>query len=154
MGPEEKIKKLAEQKLSDPRHFIVDVIISAMKGPRKILVILDGDDGVNIEDCAAISRALSKELDESPIFDDPYTLDVSSPGLDQPLKLQRQFVKNIGRRLKVKLADKIEEGKLEAVTGEAITLARETGTGKKKELTSIDINFSQIERAFVLVSFK
>jgi len=154
MGPEEKIKTLAEQNISDPKHFIVDVIISAIKGPKKILVILDGDEGVNIEDCAAISRALSKALDESPIFDDPYTLDVSSPGLDQPLKLQRQCVKNIGRRLKVKLADKIEEGKLEAVTEETITLAQETGTAKKKELRSIDINFSQIERAFVLVSFK
>ena len=88
------------------------------------------------------------------MLDEAYTLEVSTPGLDQPLKLKRQFTKNIGRKLKVKLPDKIEEGRLEAVYEERITLIKETGSGKKKESTSIDINFSQIEKAFVLVSFK
>jgi ribosome maturation factor RimP len=154
MGLEEQIKRIAGEKLKDPALFIVDVVISAHKGPKKVLIVLDGDNGVNIDDCAELSRGLSAELEESSLVEDSYTLEVSTPGLDQPLKLKRQFVKNIGRRLKVKLADKIEEGKLEAVTDETITLIKETGTGKKKELTSININFSQIEKAFVLVSFK
>jgi ribosome maturation factor RimP len=154
MGLEEEIKNIASRKLTDPAHFIVEVVVSARKGPKKLLVIVDGDQGVSIDDCATLSRELSKELDESPLVDEAYTLEVSTPGLDQPLKLKRQYVKNIGRRLKVKLADKIEEGKLDAVNDEAITLISETGTGKKKESTSININFAQIEKAFVLVSFK
>ena len=154
MGLEEEIKRIAEGKLADPGHFIVDVIVSARKGPKKVLVIVDGDNGVSIDDCALLSRALSNELDEKPILDEAFTLEVSTPGLDQPLKLKRQFVKNVGRRLKVKTADKIMEGKLEAVSDDTITLLEETGTGKKQVITSIDINFSQIEKAFVLVSFK
>ena len=154
MTHEEEIKRIAENKLTNSSQFIVDVIISARTGPKKVLVVVDGDNGVNIDDCAFLSRELSKELDDSNILDEAYTLEVSTPGLDQPLKLRRQFVKNIGRKLKVKLADKIEEGKLEAVTEEEITLLKETGSGKKKQSISININFSQIEKAFVLVSFK
>jgi ribosome maturation factor RimP len=155
MSLEEEIKAIAEGKLTDSRQFIVEVVISARKGPKKVLVIVDGDEGVNIDDCAAISREISKVLDESSSFlDEAYTLEVSTPGLDQPLKLKRQYVKNIGRKIKVKLADKIEEGRLEAVSEEAITLRKETGSGKNKETNSIDINFAQIEKAFVLVSFK
>jgi ribosome maturation factor RimP len=154
MGLEDQIKKLAESKVTDPKQFVVDVVVTASKGPKKVVVILDGDEGVNIDDCATLSRELSKDLDEGGFFNDPYSLDVSSPGLDQPLKLKRQFVKNIGRKLKIKLADKIEEGKLEAVTDETVTLIKETGSGKKKESTTININFAQIEKAFVLVSFK
>ena len=154
MELEDQIKQIAETKLTDPSQFIVDVNISARKGPKKVLVIMDGDQGVNIDDCALLSREISQVLDESPLMDEAYTLEVSTPGLDQPLKLKRQYVKNIGRKLKVKLADKIEEGKLDAVTDEAITLTKETGSGKKKESTTISISFSQIEKAFVLVSFK
>ncbi len=145
---------MAERRLADPSLFIVDVVVSARKGPKKLLVIVDGDNGVNIDDCALISRELSNDLDEQNVFDDPYTLEVSTPGLDQPLKLKRQYVKNIGRRLKVKLADKIEEGKLESVNDETITLISESGSGKKKETSTLNIHFSQIEKAFVLVSFK
>jgi ribosome maturation factor RimP len=154
MGLEDEIKSLAEQKLSDPAQFIVDVVVSARKGPKKVLVVVDGDNGVSIDDCAELSREISQMLDESPLIDEAFTLEVSTPGLDQPLKLKRQYAKNIGRRLKVKLADKIEEGKLDGVSDEAITLITETGSGKKKESTIININFSQIEKAFVLVSFK
>ena len=154
MGLEDQIKRIAEEKLTDPTIFIVDVVVSAKKGPKKVLVIVDGDNGVNIDVCAAISRDVSQRLDETGMLDESYTLEVSTPGLDQPLKLKRQYVINIGRKLRVKLADKIEEGKLEAVTDETITLITETGSGKKKETKNIDIDFSQIEKAFVLVSFK
>src|SRR5688572_13522545 len=132
MGLEEEIKNIASQKLTDRAQFIVEVVVSARKGPKKLLVVVDGDQGVSIDDCATLSRELSKELDESTLVDESYTLEVSTPGLDQPLKLKRQYVKNIGRRLKVKMADKIEEGKLDTVNDEGITLISETGTGKKK----------------------
>jgi ribosome maturation factor RimP len=154
MGLEDEIKKLAEAKLINPSQFIVDVVVSARKGPKKVLVLVDGDNGVTIDDCAEISRELSQSLDELRDLEDSYLLEVSTPGVDFPLKFQRQYTKNIGRKLRVKMVESTVEGKLEAVTGDTITLLVEEGTGKKKTTKSIDINFSQIEKAFVLVSFK
>lgn len=154
MGLEQQISSLAENKLTDPRHFIVDVVVSARKGPKKVLVIMDGDEGVTIDDCANVSRELARTFDELNLFEDSYLLEVSTPGVDYPLKLKRQYAKHIGRRLRVKIVDKTIEGKLDSVNEEEITLVEETGNGKKKQTTSTAINFSQIEKAFVLVSFK
>lgn len=150
----EEIKRLAVSKLTDPSQFLVEVLVSSKKGPKKVLVIVDGDNGITIDDCAAISRELSVALDDSALVDENYMLEVSTPGLDHPLKLKRQYKKNIGRKLKVKLADTIVEGTLTEVNEDTILLSQETGSGKKKELKIIDIQFSEIEKAFVLVSFK
>lgn len=145
---------MAESKLVAPEHFIVDVVVSARKGPKKVLVTMDGDQGVNIDDCANVSRELAKALDESNLISDAYLLEVSTPGVDQPLQLHRQYKKNIGRKLKVKLHEKIVEGKLTEVTEEKISLTQEVGAGKNKENVALDIPFSDIEKSFVLVSFK
>jgi ribosome maturation factor RimP len=154
MGLEQQISTLAEGKLAKSSHFIVDVVVSARKGPKKILVIMDGDQGVSIDDCANVSRELSKTFDELALFEDSFLLEVSTPGVDYPLKMKRQYHKHIGRKLRVKLEERTVEGKLESVGEETITLQEETGTGKKKQTISISINFPQIEKAFVLVSFK
>jgi ribosome maturation factor RimP len=149
-----EIKQLAEAKLVSPHHFIVDVVVSSKRGPTKVLIILDGDEGVNIEDCAGLSRELSGALDEAPYLTDSFTLEVTTPGLDQPLVLQRQYRKNIGRRLKVKLKDKTVEGKLTSLETDNIRLEMEIGSGKNKEVKTIEIPISEIEKAFVIVSFK
>lgn len=135
--------------------FAVEVSVSGKKVPRRILVAIDGDQGVTIDDCAELSRRVSKELDERALFgEENYVLEVSTPGIDQPLKLRRQYYKNIGRGLKVKLRDSIEEGTLKAVSEDQILLEQEKGTGKKKEVKEVAIPFSEIEKAFVMVSFK
>jgi ribosome maturation factor RimP len=150
----EEIKRIATSKLTDSNQFIVDVIISSKRGPRKVLVLLDGDNGIGIDACADLSRALAEDLEEVSWLEEAYTLEVSTPGVDHPLKMLRQYPKHIGRSLRVKLADRTVEGKLVAIDGEKITLAEEIGTGKKKVVTNIDIVFSAIEKALVLVSFK
>lgn len=149
----EDIKKLAEEYLL-PGQFLVDVVISARKGPKKVVVLVDGDAGFSIEDCAELSRHLAKTLEDRNLIEDNYLLEVSTPGLDHPLKFKRQYMKNIGRFLKVKLADKVVEGKLEVVSENFIVLKQETGTGKKKETTSVEISMADIEKAFVQISFK
>jgi ribosome maturation factor RimP len=149
----EEIRKLAEQKLS-PDQFIVDVLVSAKKGPKKVMVIVDGDRGFNIEDCAALSRHLSKSLDENALIEDNYLLEVTTPGVDHPLKLKRQYHKNIGRSLKVKTADALIEGKLAEVFDDKIILEQWTGAGRKKEMTRTEVMIDNIEKAFVQVSFK
>jgi ribosome maturation factor RimP len=153
MDQMEEIRKLAESKLI-PGQFIVDITVSAKKGPGKVLVLVDADQGITIDDCAEISRQLSKALDDSSLLMDHYMLEVSTPGVDYPLRLKRQYVKNIGRKLKIKLSDKTLEGKLMEVKTESIVLAQETGTGKIKEIMTVEVLFSAIEKAFVLVSFK
>jgi ribosome maturation factor RimP len=154
MEIEEEIRKIAEERLVGPDKFIVEVIVSSRKAPQKVTVIVDGDVGVNIDDCATISRELSKALDDLALLDERYVLEVSTPGLDQPLKFKRQYKKNIGRRLKVKFLDRVAQGKLLDADDEKITVAEETGVGKKKTIVPIQIHFSEIDKSFVLVSFK
>src|SRR5712675_103177 len=152
MDLREKIKELAEKSLVNPAHFLVEVVVSKHK-PWKFTVIVDGDQGITIDDCAAVSRALNESLEIE--ISDPYTLEVSTPGLDHPLKLKRQYKKNIGRGLKVVKKDKsIVNGVLKETDEEKISIETETGQGKKTELKNIEIPFTEIEKAFVTVSFK
>lgn len=154
MDQAEQIRNVVANNLSADK-FVVEVLVSGKKVPKKVLVIIDGDQGITIDDCADLSRVLSKEFDSQALFgDDNYLLEVSTPGLDQPLKLKRQFFKNKGRKLKVTRTEGPVEGELTEVTDDKIVLVRETGTGKKKETAVIEIPFSEIDKAFVLASFK
>ncbi|MCU0358791.1 MAG: ribosome maturation factor RimP [Cyclobacteriaceae bacterium] len=150
----ERIRQLAEQQLKDASQFVVDVVASLRKSPNKIVVIIDGDHGVTIDDCADISLGLSQAMDKEDVLPDRYMLEVSTPGLDHPLKLKRQYYKNVGRKVRVKAGAEIQEGLLKSVTEESILLEQESGKGKKKEVKEVTIPFTDIEKTFVLVSFK
>ncbi|MBL7834521.1 MAG: ribosome maturation factor RimP [Cyclobacteriaceae bacterium] len=145
---------MAESLLKDQAHFIVDVIASFKGAVGKVLVIVDGDAGIGIDDCADLSRDLSKALDDSNLISGAFNLEVSTPGLDQPLKLKRQYVKNIGRNVRVRQAEQTDEGKLTAVDENSIRLTQLIGSGKKKEEKTIEIPFDKIDKTIVLVSFK
>ena len=145
---------LAEESLLNSSQFVVDVVASS-RNLSKITVIVDGDQGVTIGDCGLISRELSKKLDEVDFGTSHYLLEVSTPGLDHPLKLKRQFQKNTGRGLKVHRKDKsIVQGKLVASDLERIELMQEIKEGKVTTEHHVMIPFEDIERAFVMVSFK
>ena len=145
---------LAEASLPNPHLFLVEVVVSS-RNLEKILVIIDGDAGVTIDDCTQISREMSAKLDEMNFGADRYVFEVSTPGLDHPLKLKRQFQKNVGRGLKVHRKDKsIELGKLDTVDDEKIGLKQEIKEGKIIAEKLVLIPFEDIERAFVMVSFK
>lgn len=147
-----KIRELAESALEEPGHFIVDVLFNERQRPARLMVILDGDNGVTIDQCADLSRRLSVLLDEQSIPDYAYLLEVSTPGLDHPLKLKRQYFKNAGRQFKIHLTDKsIVQGKLEEVSDDKLTLRQAVD---KKETKVTEVAFDQIEKAFVMVSFK
>ena len=148
------IRSIVAQKLTDPSQFLVEVIAKGHKGPKKVLVVIDGDKGVTIDDCANLSRELSKAFDDAQFFEESYMLEVSTPGVDQPLRLKRQYQKHIGRKLKVSAQQQTTEGKLVDMDDEKIKLEQEIGAGKKKEVKIIEIPFSDIDKTFVLVSFK
>ena len=150
----DEIRKLVEENLS-PDKFVVEVLISGKKIPKRVLIIIDGDQGVTIDACADLSRVLSKAFDERAYFgEDNYLLEVSTPGLEHPLKLKRQYFKNAGRNLKVVGKTATLEGRLKEVADDKIVLVQETGTGKKKETKELEIPFSEIDKTFVTVSFK
>jgi ribosome maturation factor RimP len=149
-----EIRQLVEPTLA-PDQFIVDVLVTAKKGPGKVMVLVDGDQGINIDTCAEISRQLSKVLDERNLIGDNYLLEVSTPGVDHPLKLKRQYHKHVGRTLRIKLQDGTQvEGKLAEVKEDELTLNQEIGSGKKKETKTMGVPFAAIDKTFVLVSFK
>lgn len=111
------VRTLAESHLEGGTGFIVDVRVSEGNA---ISILLDDDEGTSIEKCIALSRHLESMLDRDA---EDFSLDVSSPGLDQPLKMLRQYVKNIGRDVQLKItgAGKVE-GKLTRATDEEITI--------------------------------
>src|SRR5690606_13432709 len=102
MVPVEEIRQLAESSLEDETQFIADVKLSAGRRPApKLLVVVDGDKGVSSDSGAGISRKLSRARDDAGGMAGQYGRAVSSPGLEQPLRGERQFRKNVGRRLRV-----------------------------------------------------
>jgi len=156
MATEEKtaeIVKLVGHLLQDePVYFLVSV---AIKPVNNISLFIDGDSGITIEKCVRINKALYKQIVETTLYPDgEFSLEVSSPGLDEPLKLNRQYIKNIGRSLMVELADgKKVEGKLIAADKVGIELEEELGKGKKKEVVKHAFLFDQIKESKVNVVF-
>ena len=132
--------------------FLVEVIFK--KGKRSAIHILaDTDAGITLKECVSISRKLGALLEEDPEFQFPYTLEVSSPGLDRPLLLKRQYSKNIGRSLKVILKNgEIHEGVLTEVREDDFDLKV---THKKEKVSSlIPVSFDTLKEAKVVISFK
>lgn len=139
--------------LPDPSYFIVEVKVSGSRGKERILVFIDGDNGMSIDQCAKIARSLSNQLDEMNLFEGSYTLEVSSPGLDYPLSHERQYQKNIGRKVKVRLQDdSLLIGELEDADTDGIKLKFKTDKSKEQEIEYVP--FNEIKRTNVVVTFK
>ena len=154
MNIEQKVSELVGQKIADrPDLFLVDV---KMHPNGKLIILLDGDNGVGIADCVAVSRHVGYHLEEENIIEHAYNLEVSSPGIDAPLKLKRQYEKNIGRNLSIKQADSLKrEGTLLQVAEDGIVIEEKIKEkGKKAELIESHIPFEQITETKVLISFK
>ncbi|MBW3546382.1 MAG: ribosome maturation factor RimP [Bacteroidetes bacterium] len=149
------ITSLAQEYLQDhPDLFLVDVVITGAARRQKVMVLLDGDQGVTIEQCSKLSRKISAALEEKELFDGAWFLEVSSPGVDFPLKFQRQYPKHIGRRLKVSKNDGTEViGPLLEVTAAGIRVNAETKIKKQTQHTEVFIEHDSIQRVSVLVSF-
>jgi len=154
MNIEKRVAELVEEKIADrPDLFLVDV---KMHSNGKLIILVDGDKGIGIADCVAISRHVGFHLEEEGTIETAYNLEVSSPGIDTPLTLPRQYVKNISRQLGIKMADGTKrEGKLTALTEDAIVIEEQVKQkGKKAEIIESVIPINQITETKVLISFK
>ena len=143
----------------EPVYFLVDLRIKPINN---VKVFLDGDAGITIEKCVQVNRKLYKKLEEAAFFPEgDFSLEVSSAGLDEPLKLLRQYKKNIGRLIEVHLQDGTrKEGQLREVSEEGIVLEVATGkpsNGKlpprKKEISVHSLLFNNIKSTNVQIVF-
>jgi ribosome maturation factor RimP len=150
----EKVLQQIEQALeSKPSLFLVDLQIS---DTYKISVSLDGDNGVNLQDCIDVSRFVDGNLDRE---EQDFSLEVASAGVSTPLKSVRQFKKNIGRTLKVKTNNETIEAVLEDVNDEFVVLSwssrepKKIGKGKETVLHKREIPYGEIKEAIVTIIF-
>ena len=132
--------------------FLVEIRI---KPTNNVKIYIDGDQGVSVEKLVSYNRKLYRQLEEEGVFPDgDFSLELSSPGLDEPLKMHRQYVKNIGRPVEVIFNDGIkQEGVLKAVTEEAIEVESTTGKGKKAITAQLTIPFIQIKSTKIQIKF-
>jgi ribosome maturation factor RimP len=151
----EKVTELLHAGLEERQDlFLIDFSVET---GNKINVVLDGDNGVSVQDCIFISRAINNNLD-SEEYD--FSLDVASCGATSPLKITRQYIKNTGRELEVQLiSNKILKGELTKVDENKITLEWDTrepkpvGKGKVTVHKIEEIAFNDIVEAKVLIKF-
>lgn len=153
----ETIIEAIEQKMNallegHPSHFLVEVRI---KPTNNVKVFIDADEGIMLSTLIEYNRKLYKDLEESGLFPaDDFSLEVSSPGLDEPLKKHRQYKKNVGRYVHItKIDGSVVEGKLIEATADGIVVETETGKGKKKEVKQETILFTDIKTTKIQVKF-
>ena len=151
----EKVEGLLNQGLEEnPSLFLVDLNIS---DSYKIIVTLDGDNGVTLQDCIDISRVIEQNLDRE---EQDFSLEVASAGVSSPLKGIRQFKKNKGRTLKVKtLSGETIEAELAEANDDFIVLKwksrepKKVGKGKETVENQREISYSEIKEAIVTIIF-
>ena len=155
MITKEQITQLIEPEIVGTDIFLVDVKVGE---GNKIHVIADADGGLSIDKCVKVSRAVEFNLDREV---EDFELQVTSPGLSNPLQVTRQYIKNVGRGLKVRTADGEEfDGELTQADEQGIVLEKEVkrkieGTKKKEKVKEqYKLNYDQIKEAKVMISFK
>lgn len=153
MNVKDQIEQWLDRVLQEnPALFLIDLKIDH----DQVKIILDGDRGVTLKDCVTVSRKIERAMEEEGM---DLSLEVSSAGVAAPLKLARQYKKNLGRKLEVSTAGNRVEGTLTSATDDAITLewkSREPkpiGKGKITVQKQMEIAISDIEEAKVKVTF-
>jgi ribosome maturation factor RimP len=150
----EKVSGLISDALiTKPELFLIDFTIS---DAFKITVNLDGDSGVDLQDCIDVSRAIESNLDRE---EQDFSLEVASVGVGSALKMVRQYKKNVGRTLIVKLATETIEAELVEANDNFIILSwkarepKKIGKGKETVQKTQEIKYTEIKEAVVTVTF-
>lgn len=151
---QERVENLLEEAFRENNSLFL--IALNINDQNHITVIIDGDNGVTVSDCVAVSRKVEGELDEDEI---EFSLEVASAGATEPLKFSRQYKKNIGRTLAVQTNSNKFEGELQQVSDDGITIAwqarepKPVGKGKVTVDKEATIAFQDILEAKVVITF-
>jgi ribosome maturation factor RimP len=151
MAIKDQIAELIAPALQQAGYFLEDINIVSPGNHRIVTVIVDGESALNLDQVTVASKLVSELMDEAPFMGDaPFTLEVTSPGIDRPLTLPRHFAKNVTRLLKVtKTDDVVVTGRVTSNSESDVTLA----VVEKKETKEVVIALADIKRAVVEIEF-
>ncbi len=151
MALSDQISQLVTPAVESQGLFLEDVHIVSPGKHRIVTCIVDGPTSLNLDQVTAVSRAISELLDEAAFMGEtPFTLEVTSPGVDRPLTVPRHFLKNQGRLLKVIQTDgQTITGRILEANEDAVTLS----LTEKKEEKQVEVAFADIKRATVEIEF-
>jgi ribosome maturation factor RimP len=151
MALKDQISELITPALHQAGYFLEDVNIVSPGQHRIVTVIVDGESGLNLDQVTVASKLVSELLDEAPFMGEtPFTLEVTSPGIDRPLTLPRHFAKNVDRLLKVTKNDGVVvTGRIRSNTESDVTLE----VAEKKEVKEVTVALADIKRATVEIEF-
>ncbi|CAB4580685.1 MAG: ribosome maturation factor RimP [Actinobacteria bacterium] len=151
MALKDQISELVTPAVSDQGFYLEDVHVATPGNHRIVTCIVDGDVSLNLDQVTSVSRVISELLDEAAFMGEtPFTLEVTSPGVDRPLTKPRHFAKNVDRLLKIIKLDGSEvTGRILSNTDNDVTLT----VLIKKESTEQTVLLSDIKRAVVEIEF-
>ncbi|MDD3566817.1 MAG: ribosome assembly cofactor RimP [Bacteroidales bacterium] len=149
------VESIVNEQLNPNEEFVVDITVSASN---KIMVLLDGDNGITIDRCVKVSRAIEQSFDRD---EEDFELEVASAGLSESLRLPRQYKKNVGRSLEVVKSDGQKlKGLLLSANDSTLALEVESMVkpeGKKRKekvVEQFEIPYTEVKSAFVVISFR
>jgi ribosome maturation factor RimP len=151
MALKDQISELVTPAVSDQGFYLEDVHVATPGSHRIVTCIVDGDASLNLDQVTSVSRVISELLDEAAFMGEtPFTLEVTSPGVDRPLTQPRHFAKNVDRLLKIIKLDGSEvTGRILSNTDQDVTLT----VAVKKETIEHTVSLSEIKRAVVEIEF-
>jgi ribosome maturation factor RimP len=151
MALKDQISELVTPAVSDQGFYLEDVHVATPGSHRIVTCIVDGDASLNLDQVTSVSRVISELLDEATFMGEtPFTLEVTSPGVDRPLTQPRHFAKNVDRLLKIIKLDGSEvTGRILSNTDHDVTLT----VAVKKETTEQTVSLTDIKRAVVEIEF-
>ena len=147
---EENIRNAAEQAVKDNGFFLIDINLRGFAKNRVIEVFIDGESYISAEDCAKVGRELNSLIQQGSLIDSAFRLEVSSPGVDRPLKFLKQFHKHLNKTFEVSYKQEDMElrtiiGKLTAIEGNNLIFSVRN--------SNLIIDFNNIIKAKVQISF-
>lgn len=147
---EKKIVNITKEVTDQNGLLLVDFLFRGFHNSTVIEVYIDGEKSVSVEDCAKISREINEKIEAENLIESAYRLEVSSPGVDKPLKFLQQFIKHINRNFDLQLAE--EHGTIKKVIGKLLSIDGENLVFliQKEE---VPVPFNTIKKAKVIISF-
>ena len=151
MAIKDQIAELITPALQEAGYYLEEVNLVTPGNHRIVTVIVDGDTALNLDQVTVASKLVSELMDEAPFMGEtPFTLEVTSPGIDRPLTLPRHFAKNLTRLLKVTKTDGVVvTGRITSNTESDVTLS----VVEKKETKEVVVALADIKRAVVEIEF-